>query len=71
MAFLEGALPGVVEGGRGTFEILLGRFRRIGVVEGGLYSPPAAEDRPDRADMADCGLAVASVGASEDRGLTF
>lgn len=71
MAFLEEVRPGVVEGGRGTLETLLVRLRRLGVVEGGLYSPPVTEDRPDRADMADCGLAVASVGTSDDRGLTL
>lgn len=54
------------------------RIRAIGVAEGGLKSPAAADDLPDRADIAeggldiaDCGLAVASFGASVDSGLTL
>lgn len=57
---------------------MLARIRALGVVEGGLYSPPVTEDLPDRADMADGGLdmadwgrAVASLGASVDSGLTL
>lgn len=70
-AFRDGALPGVVEGGLGTLDTVLERLRLPGVVEGGRNSPAAAEDRPERLDRADCGLADASVGTCVDRGLTF
>lgn len=68
MAFLDGVLPGVVEGGLGTLEIVLDLLRAEDATEGGL-SPPATDERPDRLDIDESGLAVASVGASLDKGL--
>jgi hypothetical protein len=60
----------VVGGSLFVLETVFDRLREeLEATEDGLYSPPVTEERPDRLDIADCGLAVASVGASTERGL--